>query len=112
MHYSILGKTEDCIPRKFPDGIVCVCNSTYCDSVAVDVPPKGKFRSYITSEDGKRFNVEDGNFGITKDEKEIELVLDTNKTYQIIHGFGGAFTDSTGININLLSSSTQEKLMQ
>lgn len=112
MHYLFSVKSEDCIPRKFEDGIVCVCNSTYCDSVAVDVPEKGIFRSYISSRDGKRFDIEDGIFGYDETGNNIELNLNVKKTYQVIKGFGAAFTDSVGININKLSNATQEKLMQ
>ncbi|XP_044021245.1 lysosomal acid glucosylceramidase-like [Aphidius gifuensis] len=112
MHDLFSGTENECIPRKFPDGIVCVCNSTYCDSIGVDVPPKGKFRSYISSEDGKRFKIEDGDFNNDTSDNEIILNLNSTKIYQTIKGFGGAFTDSAGININSLSSLTQEQLLQ
>lgn len=45
-------------------------------------------------------------------ENGIKLYLQLEKKYQTIHGFGGAFTDSAGINIKSLSDSTQEKLLQ
>lgn len=38
--------------------------------------------------------------------------LDTSTTYQEILGFGGAFTDSTGINLNSLRKETQNLLMR
>ncbi|XP_044017101.1 lysosomal acid glucosylceramidase-like [Aphidius gifuensis] len=105
-------KADDCIPRKFPNGIVCVCNSTYCDSIEIDVPPKEKFRSYISSKDGKRFEVEDGDFSTEITNDRIVFSLSSTRTYQTINGFGGAFTDSTGININKLSNATREQLLQ
>lgn len=40
------------------------------------------------------------------------LNIDTSKKYQTILGFGGAFTDSVGINIRNLSDATQDQLMR
>ncbi|XP_015123147.1 lysosomal acid glucosylceramidase [Diachasma alloeum] len=103
---------DDCIPRKFDeDSVVCVCNATYCDSVAIQVPEKGSFRSYTSTVSGQRLHREDGIFK-TSMNNEIVLRLDLKKKYQTIHGFGGAFTDSAGLNINSLSEETQQKLMQ
>lgn len=44
--------------------------------------------------------------------KSIEFILDSTKTYQKIMGFGGAFTDSSGINILSLGKKTQEHLLR
>lgn len=93
--------------------MVCVCNSTYCDFVEIDVPDKGKFRTYISSQSGERFKTEIRDFD-TKIKNENSIVLDLNveKTYQSILGFGGAFTDAAGLNINKLSKETQEMILQ
>lgn len=40
------------------------------------------------------------------------LNIDTSKKYQSILGFGGAFTDSAGINIKNLSEAAQDQLMR
>lgn len=37
--------------------------------------------------------------------------MDRSKTYQTILGFGGAFTDSSGINIAQLPEAAQENLL-
>lgn len=42
----------------------------------------------------------------------ISIIVNTNITYQKIIGFGGAFTDSTGHNINLLPEGARRKLME
>lgn len=40
------------------------------------------------------------------------LNIDTSRKYQTILGFGGAFTDSAGINIKNLSDATQDQLIR
>ncbi|KAK0181571.1 hypothetical protein PV327_003844 [Microctonus hyperodae] len=112
--FILISHAQDCIPRYFGDGkMVCVCNSTYCDFVEVNVPDKGKFRTYKSSRSGERFKTEVSNFdtGI-QNENGIVLELNLGKTYQSIFGFGGAFTDAAGININKLSKETQEMILQ
>ncbi|KAF7637671.1 Glucosylceramidase [Meloidogyne graminicola] len=42
----------------------------------------------------------------------IEININTSKKYQKIFGFGGAFTDSVGINLNQLSFNTRQKLLE
>ncbi|KAF7392932.1 hypothetical protein HZH66_008765 [Vespula vulgaris] len=119
------GKANDCIPRKFNyDSIVCVCNSTYCDSVPnVEDPKEKNFHVYSSSRDGLRLSFSEGKFvdgfdyNTIPNEDVVVSLEDTitvyrDKNYQKIWGFGGAFTDSVGINIKTLSEPTQEMLMQ
>lgn len=40
------------------------------------------------------------------------FTLNPNKTFQTIQGFGGAFTDSAGFNIGLLSIEAQHRLLE
>merc|ERR1711963_1313466 len=48
-----------------------------------------------------------------KDTKANEIVLDENETFQEILGFGGAFTDSAGYNINLMGDdSIKRKIIE
>ncbi|XP_011305242.1 glucosylceramidase [Fopius arisanus] len=103
---------DDCIPRKFDENsIVCVCNSTYCDSVEIEVPVKGAFRIYTSSQSGQRLESQDGNFENCIDDRGA-LRLDPTTKYQTICGFGGAFTDAAGLNILSLSVPTQQQLIQ
>ena len=50
----------------------------------------------------KRFYPKQVQYSDVKDTKANEIVLDENETFQEILGFGGAFTDSAGYNINLM----------
>ncbi|XP_033219935.1 lysosomal acid glucosylceramidase-like isoform X2 [Belonocnema kinseyi] len=101
-----------CIPRKFEkDRIVCVCNSTYCDSTPEMSPDPGSFHWYVSSKAGQRLNLTTGKIGNTKEGSTI-LTLNPEKRYQTIQGFGGAFTDSAGINIKNLSDASQQKLLE
>ncbi|KAE9553608.1 hypothetical protein FO519_003153 [Halicephalobus sp. NKZ332] len=110
---------KTCVQRTTPGAdprIECVCNATYCD----EFPPLGTLNSgqaaiYKSSLSGKRFERTDGLFGNSKIESKYKVINavfnDTNK-YQTIIGFGGAFTDATGYNIEKLSSDAQDNLLQ
>ncbi|GMR50834.1 hypothetical protein PMAYCL1PPCAC_21029, partial [Pristionchus mayeri] len=101
-----------CSQRQFPTGIVCVCNATYCD----DIDPPGNVANtaavvYLTNIEGARMQrtVVQKTFSTTGD---IVLSIDPNTVYQELIGFGGSFTDATGINLLSLSESTRDNLMQ
>lgn len=40
------------------------------------------------------------------------LVVDSSKEYQKVLGFGGAFTDATGINVKSLPTNMQEEILK
>lgn len=65
---------------------------------------------YTSNLAGKRFQKQVKSF-VSTTSKEAESI-NHNKTYQIINGFGGTFTDATNININSLDSSTKDHLMR
>ncbi|KZC06831.1 Glucosylceramidase, partial [Dufourea novaeangliae] len=109
---------NDCVPRSLgPDRIVCVCNATYCDGLPEnhsEVPTDGSSNWYISNKEGfrlKRATVEFQNYK-ENPACNITIVVNSTKKYQQILGFGGAFTDSTGINIKKLSPGAQENLMR
>lgn len=106
-----LGKTNDCVPRQYKFGIVCVCNATFCDSTPELDLPSGNFVHYESSESGARMVRRNG---VSSSSFTGHVTIDINAelTYQSIVGFGGAFTDATGINVMKLSADTREKLMQ
>ncbi|VDN06504.1 unnamed protein product [Thelazia callipaeda] len=117
MIYDNLGlKSRECQRRSYDkiENIVCVCNATFCD----DLPQLTKLKPlqavvYITSESGKRFEKTFFSFKPLKNGSEIiRLKINDQIKYQTILGFGGAFTDSAGININSLKQSTQINLLQ
>ncbi|CAG9533307.1 unnamed protein product [Cercopithifilaria johnstoni] len=96
------------------ENIVCVCNATYCD----DIPEVGNLQSlqaviYKTSQYGKRFERTVSSFADkTNASGIIRLKIDGQIRFQTIIGFGGAFTDAAGININSLSESAGANLLE
>ena len=58
----------------------------------------------VTSDQfSKRFDWEHKEYTNKEDVNRYEIVLDESQTFQEILGFGGAFTDSAGYNINLMN---------
>ncbi|XP_075215956.1 glucocerebrosidase 1b isoform X2 [Lycorma delicatula] len=104
-----------CQPHIFSHGFIgCVCNATYCDTIdPVMKLPAGEFIMYTSNEDGLRFAKTSGQFQFYN-LIESDLVFQVNKSveYQKIFGFGGAFTDSAGINILSLSKEVQDNLLR
>ncbi|CAF4885237.1 unnamed protein product [Pieris macdunnoughi] len=91
--------------------IVCVCNSTYCDDFIREPPTEG-YITYTSSKAGLRFKKEVHSFLNASDKNcvkcsEIHLDVDPSVTYQRIEGFGGAVTDSAGINWKSLEPALQ-----
>lgn len=97
--------------RTFDYEAVCVCNATHCDTIdpIVEVP-QGQYVSYTSNLEGLRFEREVENFLTTGNSNAH--VIDHSVTYQTIVGFGGAFTDATGINFNILDEQTREHLIR
>ena len=112
-----------CNPRKTgSSSIICVCNATYCDTVEPDnVLPSDKFAVYETTRSGDRMKKTVlSKQRLTEEELESQVKLskdlliyevDPNDTRQKIVGFGGTFTDASGINIASLSKDAQNNLI-
>ncbi|XKL59759.1 hypothetical protein PGB90_000775 [Kerria lacca] len=105
---------DDCIPREYGFGsTVCVCNATYCDTLSPVRPPlTGNYIQFVSSKSGLRFQRSIGSFKSKITPRGVKCKINENITYQEIIGFGGAFTDSAGINILSLSKSSQEFLLK
>lgn len=107
---------QPCVRRTYESSdvnIVCVCNSTYCDDIEPLVEiPTGKAVMYVSSLGGRRF--EKSLLPITMENisASVKIVVDARKQFQSIIGFGGAFTDSVGINLYSLSERTRNKLLE
>ncbi|KAK7115930.1 lysosomal acid glucosylceramidase-like [Littorina saxatilis] len=105
--------SQPCVSMKVSSyAMVCVCNSTYCDTVPqLPTLTPGMFAAYTSSQSGDRFQLATAK---VTDTAASGLVLEINKnvTRQTIIGFGGAFTDAAGINIASLPQAAQEKLIQ
>lgn len=104
-----------CWPRDYGFGSpVCVCGMTYCDFIGDIGPlPKGAAVAFESSKAGLRFRrtvlfrKETGPPG----NNTLLIVINPGKTYQEIFGFGGAFTDSAGLNLRNLPIQLQDAII-
>ncbi|KZC06830.1 Glucosylceramidase, partial [Dufourea novaeangliae] len=113
------GNANGCVLRSFgTDKFVCVCNATHCDETLDNdpkVPPEGNFYWYVSTKTGLRLNMTEGQFSENRRSpfaSSVTLTVNSTKKYQTIFGFGGAFTDSAGIQISKLSKPTQDQLIR
>ncbi|KHJ75944.1 O-Glycosyl hydrolase family 30 [Oesophagostomum dentatum] len=93
--------------------IVCVCNTTYCDNIE----PVGELRPgqavlYYSNEAGRRLEKSNLRQTANRPDGSLLLTLNLSTTYQKMLGFGGAFTDSTGINLQTLPKSMQDNILE
>lgn len=72
----------------------------------------GTYQYFVSTQDGLRLSKENGNFSDGISLNPLYISVDRSKTYQTIKGFGGAFTDASGINIAQLPEAAQEKLLR
>ena len=74
----------------------------------------GVITLYESSINGHRFEETVFKFGTNNNNsiKSQTVSIDRNKKYQKIIGFGGAFTDSTGINIASLPKQLQTNILE
>nr|CAD7402328.1 unnamed protein product [Timema cristinae] len=92
---------DNCVPRYYGySSFVCVCNSTYCDTM--DASPQrslvgGSYRHFVSTKDGLRFDSTVANF--------------TRKP-KIYFSMKRAMTDASGINIASLSVNAQDNLLK
>lgn len=109
-----------CIHRNYGRGsTVCVCSQQYCDMLGkVQKQEVGTASSYESSKDGARFLSTTHGFvsravNLTAAKRTDNIIIiDRQRTYQEIIGFGGSFTDSAGINIISLQEPLQSQLLQ
>lgn len=142
VHYSTItskSTTDDdrpCALRKYSNGYVCVCNTTYCDNLNVKRPMvSGEYLLVSSSASGARFQLNRGTFEPpktpafandisdsfirTKRQKDewsntkatkCALKLDQFKTFQTIIGFGGAFTGAVSELLNGMPDALQKTI--
>ncbi|XP_060519759.1 lysosomal acid glucosylceramidase-like [Cylas formicarius] len=103
-----------CVSRDVEYGRVCVCNSTYCDTVPQVLNlASTEYQLYSTSAENIGFHASTGKFsGNARSTSLSVTVPEINKNGEVIMGFGGAFTDTTSYDILSLSADLQEFLLQ
>ncbi|XP_071535763.1 LOW QUALITY PROTEIN: lysosomal acid glucosylceramidase-like [Panulirus ornatus] len=107
-----------CVPRDFGhSSFVCVCNSSYCDTLPTpEVPPEGQYLLYTSDLAGNRFHKTRHFFdgfknNVSSTEAVVEFQLDWTTTFQTVMGWGGAFTDAATANILSLPGPAQDLLL-
>uniref|UniRef100_A0AC35UCB4 Glucosylceramidase n=1 Tax=Rhabditophanes sp. KR3021 TaxID=114890 RepID=A0AC35UCB4_9BILA len=109
-----------CTPKNFGTSeipkIVCVCTKSKCDTLQNFDPSELTTTIGIitTTQAGKRFEKTlQAKQSVNKQMEAVDAIIHINITeqYQQIIGFGGAFTDSFGININKLTTPARNRLM-
>lgn len=110
--FTVFG--EECHARKTDSSsIICVCNATYCDTLpTLDPISEGTYQILTSSAEGLRLQKQSGQFSDEEPDSLYRLTVDRSTIHQTILGFGGAFTDSAGINIKSLPEAAQEKLLR
>ncbi|XP_043935243.1 lysosomal acid glucosylceramidase [Protopterus annectens] len=103
-----------CASMSFGDSsVVCVCNTTYCDTLdPLRMPAKGSYILYESSKSGKRLESTTGPFIKSIQDSGLKFTFNVDKKYQQIKGFGGAVTDSATVNILSLTKEAQENLLR
>jgi glucosylceramidase len=106
-------RAQDCWSRDYDHGgTVCVCNSDRCDTIPrpekVEQP---QLLIYTSNKAGSRFEQTTGQFE-QSDAPDNQIRIDPAQKFQTILGWGGAFTDATGINIESLDEQLQETLLR
>lgn len=110
--FIFITNTYSCSKKKFQNGFVCVCNSTVCDETPnVNDIKNGTLNIYYTSLTNPGFNTGNIKFSADKDRTAYHILV-TNASFQTVYGFGGSFTDSTGINIAKLPQKVQQFLLE
>ena len=95
------------------DSFVCVCNATYCDSFDfLETRPADFVQVFVSSRDALRFQkniiqVDKGG----ESSPDVDIKVDTTKSFQSIIGFGAAFTDAAGISSLLLGDEMSTKVI-
>nr|CAD7196345.1 unnamed protein product [Timema douglasi] len=108
---------ESCLVRDYgASSVVCVCNSTHCDSLQ-PIPEEDisnrNFTQFTSSKDGQRLKrTRDVFVDAVVGSGIAEFYLNKSQIYQDIIGFGGAMTDAAAINIAGFSEKTSDNLMR
>ena len=112
-----VGAPMPCLKKHFNESsFVCVCNSTYCDSIDTNIqPPSGQLLVYSSSRAGDRFkrtvvDLQSGEHSNLPTDA-VSIKVNVESLRQTIIGFGGTFTDAAGMNIASLPKGAQNYLI-
>lgn len=97
------------------DSFVCTCSSDHCDFYEPLELPVNKGEAHIVVSDlaSKRFERDRVQFTDKPSPGSfVQLVINPEKKFQKLFGFGGAFTDAAGRNIATLKSNLQDTLLR
>ena len=99
-----------------PQGAVCRCNGTHCDSIESigAIPPKG-FVVYTTSlhNNTERLSRSEGMLSsVAAPDATQHVYVNVSRRFQKIEGFGAAFTDASVIGFNALTPAAQQQMLQ
>lgn len=87
------------------------CNAVLCGHIQGDgVLASGIIKIYSTTKAKPDFVLNQANFSAAKDNSATIATINVNKKHQKIIGFGGTFTDSTGINLNKLPADVRTQV--
>ena len=110
------GSGSDCRKKLFPgqDSFVCVCNHQHCDTLGeLKKVGENEIVSFETDKAEHRFHkrVLESSSDESPDSDAI-ITINRHEKDQSIIGFGGAFTDATGINIATLDDKLQKRVIR
>jgi glucosylceramidase len=89
-----------------------VCNSDHCDTIPrPEKVEQSQFLIYTSNKAGSRFEQTTGQFDQSNSSTN-QIRINADQKFQTILGWGGAFTDAAGINIDSLNEQLQEKLLR
>lgn len=110
--FALLKLSASCNVRNYSAGMVCVCNSDYCDTVPdFSIGASSGYALYYTSNSSLGFNLKYGSFNADVEGRIPQITIKTEHTYQTMIGFGSALTDSAGIVIASLTDDMQDTLL-
>lgn len=101
--------------RNYPNGIVCVCDANYCDTIPelkINSLSDRDYQIYSTSSSKLGMYMTEGTFGANSSRKTAHVKLVKTIKYQTIFGYGGAFTDSVGLAIDSLPTKLQNDILE
>ncbi|XP_067952151.1 putative glucosylceramidase 4 [Watersipora subatra] len=104
---------KDCDQVSFNgSSIVCRCNATYCDTVPELKLSANSYTIYTSTMAGDRFADRIVPFSSETSPATGQARVNRANSYQSIIGFGGAMTDSAGVNIMSLSENASDNLLR